>query len=327
MFWLSLFLIIFGLNNSLFASSAWVVGPEEIIFIDSHHHLSSLTRYSVQSSLVDPDTCHLWFQTGNKLMKMGPNLEVIHRIDSTDQILGDKLTTGYWISVNQDIWTLRDKKGHTQSRFPAPFSAPSGLVSLNPNSFWSLDFKKENNSLRLISFDLGGNVLASYPVSKKAELWSLPFLLTPPGTNELWIGYTAGTMSHSYSPQLERWSTEGKILNKLSFSHRGLFLGMVLTPRNTVIIARDIPSDPFTVPLYTFIDEFNRFFDSNPLFSIEDNYIIRSLDSYDRSLWTYEQSILGSANKKIVKRDFISSQEKIFQIKESAWKIHACSVQ
>lgn len=325
--WRALSLAAFGLSQLLFANSAWVVASNEILFIDAHDQQTALTGHSVHSSTVNPDNCHLWIQTGTQLLELSPSLQINTQIDSNDEILGDKLTDGLWLTVNEEIWTLRDKIGRVQSQFPAVTPAPQRLVSFSPDIFWTLDFKKELNSLNLVSFDSTGKLIISRSVSKKAELWTSPFLVAPLGTREIWIGYTAGTPSHSYSPQLERWSESGEMLNKHLFSHRGLFLGMALTPVNSIMIARDIPSDPFTVPLFTFIDEMDHLFDLNPLFSLEDNFIIRSMDSNERSIWTYEKSILGDTNKKIVKRDFFSSQEKVFPIKESAWKIHACSVQ
>jgi len=319
--------IFFAFSSFLKADSAWVVGPEELLFINSQNQTSSVTQHSVQSSLVDPRTCHLWIQTGQEFLELTPSLKVMKRIESSDRILGYKLKGDLWISLNNGIWDVRTFDGQIQSRLPAPIENPVDLELIDSKDFWTLSFNEQDKRLELVSFNSQGNILSSHLISSKAELWHRPYLLRNPHSEELWVGYTMGTATHAYSPKIERWSLRGKKLNEHLFPHRGLLLGIATSPNNSILLARDIPSSPFTVPLFTFIDEINPFFQFATLFSLEDNYIIRSLDSEDRWIWSYETSILGSTEKRIVKRDFYSGQEKVFTVKDAPWKIHACSLQ
>ncbi|NBT58236.1 hypothetical protein EBT16_05580 [bacterium] len=308
-------------------NSVWIIGEKTVSFYSPNQEVQTLEGISAQSSLVDPKTCHLWVQSQEGLLQIFPSLKVQTKTTSKEKILGSEILEDFFITFSDTSWTVRALSGDPVRSFPSLASQPVGLQGNKQIGFWSLQFDREENHLDLIHFDEFGKLLWSKPVSQSAELWSLPKLILIPALDQIWIGFTASSTTHAYSPMVELWTTNGERVKKYPFSDRGLLLDTCTTPNQDFLLARDIPSSPYTVPLFSFIELLSPSEKPKLLYQAFDNYLISSLQCSSDGFWVLQKSVLGGQKPLLVELSGQMQEKIVHSLKEPAWKIHACSLQ
>lgn len=307
--------------------AVWIMSEKAISFYSPDKGIQVLEGISAKKSLVDPETCNLWVQSQNRLLQISPNLEIQKEISTPDSLLGAEVLDGIFFSTSHESWTLRDKAGESVRIFPSLISSPETLQGNLKSGFWSLQFLREKNVLEIIHFDSEGQMLWKRPVSTKVELWSDPKLNLLTKQDQLWISYTASSNSHAYSPVVELWTPRGDKLKTFSYSDRGLLLDACTTDDEAFLISRDIPSSPYTIPLFSFLELLTPDTKPKTLYQASDNYLINSLQCRSNVIWALQKSVLGGQNTLLVELSAKMEEKRVLPLKEPAWKIHACSLQ
>jgi hypothetical protein len=324
--WLFFWIAFTSLAHSS-SSSVWIIGEKNLSFYSPTEGLQTFPELTAQSSLVDPNTCSLWVQSQGRLFKFSPGITIQKEIISSEKLLGSTTSDGLFITFSDELWTIRETEGNKVRSFTALAAHPVNLEGNSKAGFWSLDFNQEKNALNLIHFSLEGQSLWSKPVSKNVELWSQPKLNLIQSLEQLWISFTASSTSHAYSPHVELWNPKGDLKKSYPFSDRGLLLDTCTTENGSFLISRDIPSSPYTVPLFSFLELLSPLTEPKSLYQAFDNYLISSLQCQSDSLWTLQKSVLGGQNTRLVELSPKMEEKNVLVLKEPAWKIHACSLQ
>ncbi|MFM8269385.1 MAG: hypothetical protein ACKN9V_04280, partial [Pseudomonadota bacterium] len=248
-------------------------------------------------------------------------------LSTSESLLGSEILDNIFISTSEEIWTLRNAQGIPIRQFPALASQPVQLQGNRKSGFWSLQFQKENNFLEVIYFNSRGEVIWSKPVSKNTDLWSQPKLNYISKRDQLWISYTTASIHHAYSPLVELWNSKGEKIKIFPYSDRGVLLDTCKTVNDEFLVSRDIPSSPYTVPLFSFLELLTP--DSKPksIYQAGDNYLISSIQCRPDAIWALQKSVLGSQSTLLVELSPKMEEKNVIVLKEPAWKIHACSLQ
>lgn len=308
------------------ASQVWIVGNQSLTFFSEGTQPKTLPMEAVQQSIVDPSDCSLWVQTPGSLSKINTQLQKEFPTTTSLALLGDSVTRNSFLSSNGESWQIRNKDGIEFSTFPSPVAFPRSLQGDPENGFWVLDFKEREKLLELVHFDKKGNIHWKKLVSAKTELWGNPVLRFDSSSQELWIAYTVTSADHVYSPRIELWSTSGKHLNTFQSTQRGLLFDACLQSPGQLVSASDLPSSPYTAPLFSFLDLFDFSFSPKRIHTTDENWLIPSIQCSFSQVWMLKTSLFGGTNHQLAEWS-LSGGEKIHLIfKEPAWKIHVCSL-
>ncbi|NBX76809.1 MAG: hypothetical protein EBQ92_09660 [Proteobacteria bacterium] len=307
--------------------SVWIIGEKSLSFYSPSLGLQSFPNLDAQTSLVDEKTCALWVQSQGRLFQLQPGISIQKEITTPENLLGSKTKENLFLTFSDKFWTVRDTDGNGVRSFPALANHPVNFEGDSSIGFWSLDFNQEKNNLDLIHFNLDGQRFWSKPVSKNVELWSQPRLNLIPSSDQLWISFTVSSTSHAYSPYVELWNSAGEMKKTFPFPDRGLLLDACTTANESFLISRDIPSSPYTVPLFSFLELLSPSTAPKSIYQAFDNYLISSLQCQPDVIWTLQKSVLGGQTTRLVELSPKMEEKNVLPLKEPAWKIHACSLQ
>lgn len=327
---IQIFLLILGVltaSSPAATPALWIISEKKISFYSPDRGIQELEGITPKSSLVDPATCTLWVQSENHLLQVLPSFQIKKDIVSSEALLGSETIEGLFISFTDKHWSFRNLEGNIVETFPSLASHPTQLQGTRKAGFWSLDFQEDENRLDLISFNAQGKHRSSWVISDQPELWSEPRLNWVQNTDQLWISYTASSMAHAYSPIVELWNTKGEKLKTLAYSDRGILLDTCTTVNHEFLLARDIPSSPYTVPLFSFLELLTSSEKPKSLYQGHDNNLISSIQCRSNAIWTLQKSVLGGQSTLLVELSPKMEEKNVLPLKEPAWKIHACSLQ
>lgn len=308
-------------------TAIWLVGKNSVALFLNETHYQVLTDIEPKSSLIDPVTCNLWVQSKTELLKLNTQLQVLKRIPSAERILGNTLLEDSFFTIQENQWTQRDREGNPIQNFKSPLSFPIDWVGNTQMGFWTLDFQESQKKLSLVHMNHSGQAIWDKTISEKRDLWGTPQLHWSSDHSWLWVGFTASSPEHAYSPQLDLWLDSGRRLKTLQFSERGLLLGSCLQKDGSIWVARDLPSSPYTAPLYTHLEKVGSDMDYQLLFRAPLNDLIPALQCRDQQVWLTHQSLFQSDPSWLGFFSHPSSEKKLLVLKEPAWKMHACSLE
>jgi hypothetical protein len=233
----------------------------------------------------------------------------------------------FFTCLNEN-WTQRNTQGQILNQFHAPIVSPTGLIGNNQEGYWTLDFQEKNKSLKLVHLSSKGQVHWEKTISEKKELWGTPKLHGSKDSSQLWISFSVTSPEHVYSPRVEIWSTSGDKIKTLQFSEKGLLLDSCLIENNTLLVSRDIPSYPYTAPLFTFLEKLDSNLSSQAIYKGPLNDLVPTIHCVDEThLWLVHKSLFDSEASWLGLLVSDSQEEKLLTLKEPAWKMHSCSLE
>lgn len=92
-------------------------------------------------------------------------------------------------------------------------------------------------------------------------------------------------------------------------------------------MASDLPHSSFSVPLFSFLDLFSSDMNIKRLHTLEQNWLVASLDCSDTETWILQKSLFGGQNSQLVEWSSFMGEKIHLDFQEPTWKIHLCSVQ
>ena len=277
--------------------------------------------------LFDKEGCSLWIRKEQQLLKLSASLEIVTTLDSNESFLGEETLGGLIGTRSDHFWNYRNHQGELVAQLPAiaqfPLQTQGGLES----GFWVLDFYEKEKKLLLIHYNSSGKLIWSHTVSSGLDLWKKPRLFFDPKKNLLWIGYTVTTSTNIYSPRVELWATHGERLNTYDYPHKGVLQDACLTAQGHFLISRDIPSAPYTAPLFSFIDSWDPLVTVTQIDKSLENDLIPSISCNQDQIWALHSSLFGGENTRLELSDPVKKSKLVLSLKDPAWKIHACSLE
>jgi len=324
----SLFWLLLGLLSATsLAESFWIVGKNSISFYTPGKAPLHQANISAETTLLDAASCLLWVQSQNRIQALNPSLHVVHQFESNETLLGDQAQPEGFFTRSKTQWTLRSHEGKPLKTFKAPLEEPRELVGTLNSGFWMLQLDSTESNLNLVHWSPQSALSWKQTLSAGAEIWGEPKLIWDPVRHSLWVGYSSTTPDHPYAPILELWSTHGSRKHQKIFSEKGLFLDGCLLPHGELAIARDLPSAPYTVPLFSVFEQFNPDFLNQPLFQAAQNQLVRSMYCAQGKVWSLQNSMFGGSPTQLTEWRADGSEQILMSQKDPAWKIHACSLQ
>lgn len=323
LFWLLLGL----LSTPSRAESFWIVGKTSIGFYSPGKALLHKTNISAETTLLDEASCLLWVQSQNRFQAFDPSLHVVHQFESNETLLGSQAQPEGFFTRSKTHWTLRSREGTPLQTFKAPLEAPQEFAGNLDSGFWMLQLDSSESTLNLVHWSPQSALSWNQTLSAGPEIWGKPKLIWDPLRHSLWVGYSSTTPDHAYAPVLELWSTTGARKHQKIFSEKGLFLDGCLLPNGELAIARDLPSAPYTVPLFSVFEQFAPDFLNQPLFQATQNQLVHSMACSQGKIWSLQSSMFGGSPTQLTEWMADSAEQILMSQKDPAWKIHACSLQ
>ena len=308
------------------ASHTWIVGEKSVTFFTQGTQPQTLPMNSIQQTVLDPSDCSLWVQSSSSLLKIKSDLTKDFEIGTALNLLGDTVSRNSFLTSEGEKWQIRNEKGIAFSTFPAPAVFPKSLQGDPESGFWVLDLKEKEKLLELVHFDKKGTIHWKQVVSEKSEIWGSPVLRLDSTSQILWIAFTVTSTDHIYSPRVELWSTSGIRLNSFQATHRGVLFDACLQSPGHLVSASDLPSSPYTAPLFSFLDLFDSSFSPKRIHTTNENWLIPSIQCSSSQVWMLKTSLFGGTDHQLVKWSSAQGEKIQFIFKEPAWKIHHCSL-
>ena len=105
-----------------------------------------------------------------------------------------------------------------------------------------------------------------------------------------------------------------------------MFFDGCLEENGVFLMARDIPTMPFTVPVYSFIERLQKEGDAKPILDLDLNLLVDSMACKPNSLYAAVHSILGGEARQVIKWDKndLKSSEIILNLPGRANKMWVC---
>ncbi|MCB0405760.1 MAG: hypothetical protein KDD51_13340, partial [Bdellovibrionales bacterium] len=153
------------------------------------------------------------------------------------------------------------------------------------------------------------------------DLWKAPVILS--ASSGLWVGFSVTSNSHAYSPVVARVDTDGKILEFFSWQEKGLLFALAVLGAD-VLISRDVPSSPFTLPVYSHIELLKPNSTPQPYFSAETNWFVDAMAVGQQGLWTAERSIHSGTGSRLRRHQAHPINEKVWPLPGGVRALCAC---
>ncbi|MEZ4751331.1 MAG: hypothetical protein R3B54_12155 [Bdellovibrionota bacterium] len=154
----------------------------------------------------------------------------------------------------------------------------------------------------------------SIVIAEGRDLWRVPKIVS--AGNSIWVGFSVTSNSHAYSPVVARLDFGAKIQEFFSWPDKGLLFALAPFGKN-VLASRDIPTAPFTLPIYTHVEHLAA--NSPPVrhYSAETNWFVDALAAEAETLWTAERSIHSGTGSRLRRHAQQKGLEKVWPLPEA----------
>lgn len=299
-------LLFFATFKSAFASpSFYVVGEDYLLFSDSKGETQLETGLSLGSWALDSSQCQLWAvsKENNQLFvfERGKKNEVI---PFQGKIISE-FSGGLFATVSpQGSIEFRNQKGLVVHQFL--FEETRYLKQMNllfSGETWSL-LQKETGEMWLQKSDLSGKGIKKVPLKPTDEFWGNARLFVDEAKDKMWVGYSSRSPHHAYAPVIEELSVLGEKKGFYQWDERGFFFDGCVDSHGDFILARDLPTSPYTVPDYFFLEKIgssqNQGQKVEKLLELETNRLVDSMACHSQGLYMATHSIFGSEPKLVL---------------------------
>ena len=307
----------------------WVVGKDYVAFWEG------TSEFKVERSIVpeswgfEAARCRLWVTDKNshQLLSLLPGeLTAILKTELQGRILSDS-EGGQFFTYNSAVSQIerRGTDGAVLGSFalgdPALLSRVRSLGQVS----WGLFLNPDENKIWLRQYDEKFQKTKELPVATAKVIWANPRFLISPESKELWVGYTASGPTAPYTPIIKKMTSEGKAVAEFTFKEKGIFFDFCFEGEK-VLVARDIPTAPYTVPVHSFLEELSPGDLKKSVYSAATNYFIDSVGCTEDSVWMAQRSIFSSDGSYLVhwKKGDSSAGTIIQKLPASADQLYLC---
>lgn len=295
-------LILFLGLASVSFGEVWLVTPEFLQWVSPNPEQDLQFKADSSAVSIDSKSCQAWMKTeeglhkvdfrGNSLLNVPFHIEGI--------ILSHANPKGEFLTATAGQWRVQNSEGQVVLEMPRPTNRALHVTPWQGDSAWYLTEGKENE-LILGKIPANGET-QRFSISKGVDLWGNVRVQADSVHKRVWIGYSATTSEHIYSPILELRDWEGNLIFKKEISERALFFDSCLSEDGKLIFSRDLPTMPYTVPLYSYIESLSADGTLERLYTASENQFLDSIScGTGNTVYALQRSIFGSDGQRIVK--------------------------
>lgn len=301
------------LGKTLIASTAlYVLGEDYLLFSKSKSFQTFEKIILAKNAAFDPHSCRLWvvseetsqlfvFDKGSKLSS----------IAFDGKIISDFHDGKFFTLSDQGEAQIRNGLGEIQSKFKINESdSLIHLAFLSNGDSWGL-FQRGNrtlglkNELWISKINNKGEELKTVTLEPAEEFWGKVQLFVDELRDRMWIGYARASAHHAYAPKVDRFSLSGNPEGTFQWDERGFFFDGCVNPRGDFIFARDLPSSPYTVPDYSYVEKISgqglSVGPAERVLELETSRLVDSMACHSDSLFFATHSIFGSEPKQLLR--------------------------
>jgi len=306
-----LFVLVLVAQNLLAGQPLYVVGEDYVLFSESNQSTVLERGILPRSMALDPDRCRLWITTDSdsqlKVFEKGIEVsssEYKGRIVS--EFNHQRFVT---VSSTGDV-QFRDSQGEVLFQFQIENSESLvKLAILSNDESWGLlqqpnRSEKSKNDLWITRISRDGKITKKLPLDPAEEFWGKVQFFVDEFRKRIWIGYARASAHHAYAPKVEKLNLEGGYEGTFQWDERGFFFDGCIDPVGDFILARDLPSSPYTVPDYSFIEKIKGQGKLGELpqrvLELETSRLVDSMSCQAKSIFFATHSIFGSEPKKLL---------------------------
>lgn len=322
-------LVVFALP--LFAQEWVVVGEDFLLFQNENKPEVLVNGVRSKSWALDSSSCRLWLtdESGKRLRSF------VHGVESESQafegrIVSDVEKHHFFTKTDLGEIQLRSSSGSILSTIEAKNSqfitkiregASGELWTLNQGK---IDTQRDSFWLSQINSVTGTN--KNIFIESDIDLWGTTDLVLDDKLGHLWVGYSSATPKHTYSPRVKLFSKDGILKSNYKWEERGLFFGGCLEKSGGFLMARDIPTMPYTVPVYSFLERLIPNNSPKPVMELNLNLLVDSLFCDSENVFMAVHSILGGQERQILRssKDLSNPPEVIKVLPGRAQKLWVC---
>jgi len=321
-------------NMGAASPSLYVLGDDSLLYSESKASDFITTEISPKSWALDAENCRLWVTDehshGLKAFEKGQS---VLNSPFSGTILSDFSAGNFATLSKEGKVEFRNRQGEILSSFSVSNSESLQKLHLLSNGdSWGLFQKKgEREALWLVRFNRLGQELKRISLSPSDEFWGHVQIFIDELRDQLWVGYSTKSPHHAYAPRIEKFSLLGERQWTHQWDERGFFFDGCLLPNGDFLMARDLPTSPYTVPAFSFIERF----EGNPksagspdqVLELETNRLIDSMVCSENSLFFATHSIFGSEPKQLLRWSGVKTEnpEVYFTLPFRALKIFECA--
>lgn len=250
--------------------------------------------------------CSLLYRDGGTLHRF-PNEELVKT-----GVLLTSTSDGRLLTLDDDHLTLRSECGTPSKQgSKLPFAAQIETAAFVGSDVVVVEANEKR--VELHRFDLDLNSVSSQIIHEGSDTWP-HFRLIRSESGKLSLGFSVTTTNASYVPFLH----DGK--SGHFWKEKGLFLD-ACARGESIFVARDIPTQPFTVPLQGLIEKVTEG-KVDPVWSLEQNELPEAIACGQAALYFVQRNMLGSRSELWKLQD--GRAAKLANLPDKVRKIYAC---
>ena len=330
----SLLIALVFVKTVLASPPLYILGDDSLLFLDSKASGVLAKDMRAKSSALDPDRCRLWIadEESHRLMAFEKGVPVQEEVFS-GTIVSDFSRNHFMTLSEEGILELRNENGKVISTFPKRNSDDlRRLHLLSAGESWGLFQERgKREKLWLAHLNKEGQETKRVSLNPTDEFWGNAQLFVDELRETLWVAYSTKSPHHAYAPRVEKFSLSGTRDWAHQWDERGFFFDGCVSHTGAFLFARDLPTSPYTVPDYSFIEKFEAHKTSkgNPeqVLELETNRLVDSMACSENSIYFATHSIFGSEPRQILRWSGKNTElpELHFTLSFNPRKIFACS--
>ncbi len=318
------------LLSSTFAKAdayrGWIVGKNYLAQWSEAEMGSVPTQRNV-SHAFDPKGCRLWLMSSDGTLSsyLNSDLSPVKTLKVSAGAIVSYLSDGHFFVLTQNgELQKRTAEGQVATTFSIADADKLLRLESSADAVWGLFLDSTANRIWLRRFDPQLNLKKEIPVASANVIWANPRLHVHSGTDEAWVGYSTSAVGLSTTPMVKRFLPDGSEASVFSWGQRGLFFDQC-EEGDHMLAARDLPTPPYTVPVFSFIDELVPGAKPKRQYAAPDNYFIDSLSCRADSFWMVQRSIFGSDGSYLVGFDRrVAKETKRVKLEGPAEQLYGC---
>ncbi|MCB9254586.1 MAG: hypothetical protein H6617_07885 [Bdellovibrionaceae bacterium] len=286
-------------------SQTWIVGEGYVAHTTENDDLE-IQNVVTPSWAIEKDSCKVWLGKNESVDASNPDIKTV---PFSGKLLSDVENNSVLVSSATSLQRRQLPKGEVL--FETLLERPSALVRglYHENFYWLLYQESRRVWLEQRTQDL--ELEKSIDLVDGRDVWKAPQILSAGGF--LWIGFSVTSNSHAYSPVVTRLDFTGKIQEFFTWPDKGLLFALA-SLEDRVLASRDIPSAPFTLPVYSHLEELSPGVEPSRFYSAEINWFVDAMATDADGLWTAERSIHSGTGSRLIRQESTNHPKKVWPL-------------
>lgn len=285
----------------------YVLGEDYLLYSTSKESTVVINGLSPKSWALDSNRCRLWITTegSNQLLSFEKGKKQ-EEISFAGRIVSEVSQGQFVTALDSGEVQLRNTEGVIVSQFPIQNAQSLRSLALlsNGDSWGMFQDEAKKNNLELRRMNSKGEEMQKLSLLPSEEFWGKVQLFVDEVHDRMWVGYARKSTHHAYAPKVDRFSLSGSDSWTYQWDERGFFFDGCVNKEGDLVVARDLPTSPYTVPDYSFVDKIGgvQKASENPerLLELETNRLVDSMACRNNSFYFATHSIFGSEPKQLL---------------------------